>query len=121
MKRRSYVESSYGNIKNEAEQNLRRPSVRVMGRAKMTFISAVVVAAANLRMGRLWTRRQHRLRTGEALDIITCHEAGHKSSPARRSTPKAAGSKTRRDQDGVQPIRSDPRTATRLTGTAVTF
>lgn len=59
MRRRSYAESSYSNIKSEAEQSLRRPSIRVMGRTKMTFWTAFITgAAANLRMGRLWHHRQ---------------------------------------------------------------
>lgn len=93
MKRRSYVESSYGNIKNEAEQNLRRPSIRVMGRAKMTLISVVVVAAANLRMGRLWTRRQHRIRTG----------GGPSTSPVMKAATRArqrAEARRRRAAEG---------------------
>lgn len=36
MRRRSYAESAFSNIKSEAEQSLRRPSIRVMGRTKMT-------------------------------------------------------------------------------------
>lgn len=30
MRRRAYVEGAFGNIKNKAEQSLRRPSIRVM-------------------------------------------------------------------------------------------
>lgn len=60
MKRRAYVEGAFGNIKNEAEQSLRRPSIRVMGHAKMSLVTVFVVAAANLRMGRNWLRRHHR-------------------------------------------------------------
>lgn len=59
MRRRSYVESAFSNIKSEAEQSLRRPSIRVMGRTKMTLSALFVTVAANLRMGRLWRHRQN--------------------------------------------------------------
>lgn len=79
MRRRSYAESAFANIKSEANQNLRRPSIRVMGRTKMTLIAAFVTAAANLRMGRLWTLRQHRARQANNPPL----------SPAMREAAKA--------------------------------
>lgn len=58
MRRRSYAESSYSNIKNEAEQNLRRPNIRVMGRTKITLWALWVIMAANIRMKNIWQHRQ---------------------------------------------------------------
>lgn len=80
MRRRSYAESAFSNIKSDAEQSLRRPSMRVMCHTKMTFIAAFVTAAANLRMGRLWVRRQHQARHPEQ---------GPALSPAMREAQKA--------------------------------
>lgn len=59
MRRRSYAESAFSNIKSEAEQSLRRPSMRVMGHTKMTFMTLFVTASANMRMARIWIRNQH--------------------------------------------------------------
>lgn len=93
MRRRSYAESAFSNIKSEAEQSLRRPSMRVMGRTKMTFISVFVTAAANLRLGRIWIRRQHKARHPEQ---------GPALSPAMRQGQKArqraAGRERRREK-----------------------
>lgn len=99
MRRRAYVEGAFGNIKNEAEQSLRRPSIRVMGRAKMTLVAVIVVAAANLRMGRLWTMRQHRAQAGQGGPVTSAAMAAaikaQNSALARRRRKEAEREKIR--------------------------
>ncbi|MFP3883547.1 MAG: hypothetical protein ACLFRT_10950 [Actinomycetota bacterium] len=109
MKRRSYVESSYGNIKSEAKQNLRRPSLRVMGRAKMTLIAAFVSAAANLRMGRLWTRRRNQANGGgPASATIRAAARAQKRAEARRRRKAERREETKLESSPSPRARSRP-------------
>ena len=48
--RRNRVEGLFGNIKNDAAQNLTRGRIRVMGLAKTSFMVLFVAMAANLRL-----------------------------------------------------------------------
>ncbi len=102
MKRRAYAEAAFGNIKNEAEQSLRRPSIRVMGRAKMTLVSALVVAAANLRMGRLWTKRQHQAHTisGQVSPVMSSATVAA-AKAQKRALGRRKRKQSQRDQDRI--------------------
>ena len=55
--RRSYVEGSFGNIKNPSTENLRRGFFRVTGLGPVTVLVAIAVAACNLRQLRNWHQR----------------------------------------------------------------
>ncbi len=56
--RRNRVEGIFGNLKNDASQNLTRGRFRVMGLAKVSLMALFVVMAANLRLTETFERRQ---------------------------------------------------------------
>lgn len=78
--RRSLVESAFANIKNDAEQNLRRPSIRMMGNTKVTLWTLWITIAANLRMARLWRHRR----------LLREQKSGLHNGPVVSDTMKAA-------------------------------
>jgi hypothetical protein len=55
--RRNRVEGVFGNVKNEAVENLRRGSIRVRGLIKTGLMVALMMASTNLRLGASWERR----------------------------------------------------------------
>jgi hypothetical protein len=56
--RRNRIEGIFGNLKNDATQDITRGSVRVMGLAKTAFLTMVAVMAVNLRLLDRWRARQ---------------------------------------------------------------
>ncbi len=56
--RRNRIEGIFGNLKNDAAQDITRGSVRVMGLAKTAFLTMVAVMAVNLRLLDRWRARQ---------------------------------------------------------------
>ena len=52
MGRRARVEGAFGNIKDEATQNISRGRIRVMGRAKTALMAVFLAAAVNIRLAR---------------------------------------------------------------------
>lgn len=56
--RRNRVEGLFGNIKNDAAQNLTRGRIRVMGLAKTSFMVLFVAMAANLRLADTFAERE---------------------------------------------------------------
>jgi hypothetical protein len=56
-RRRTYVETNYGNVKNDATENLNRSSLRVVGKVKVTLLISLAVMAMNLRLTRVWAQR----------------------------------------------------------------
>lgn len=63
--RRNRVEGVFGNVKNDAAQDLTRGNIRVMGLAKTSLLTLVTVMAANLRLLDRWRERQARAARGE--------------------------------------------------------
>ena len=55
--RRTYVEGSYGNLKNPDTENITRGWCRVVGLVKTGILLAAAVAASNIRLLRLWAKR----------------------------------------------------------------
>jgi hypothetical protein len=56
--RRSRVEGIFGNAKNEATENLRRGSIRLVGLFKTGLLVAMAFASTNLRLGERWDERK---------------------------------------------------------------
>jgi hypothetical protein len=55
--RRNRVEGFFGNLKNEATENLRRGVIRVRGGMKTGLLTLMIVAASNLRLAERWDER----------------------------------------------------------------
>jgi hypothetical protein len=58
--RRNLVEGLFGNVKNDASQNLTRGRIRVMGLGKTSLMALFITMAANLRLTDTWQLRQDR-------------------------------------------------------------
>ena len=52
--RRNRVEGFFGNVKNEASENLRRGAIRVRGGLKTGFLTLMILAATNLGLAERW-------------------------------------------------------------------
>jgi hypothetical protein len=61
--RRNRIEGIFGNLKNDATQNITRGHTRVMGLAKTALMSMVAVMAVMLRLLDAWTARQEHATT----------------------------------------------------------
>ncbi|SCX38881.1 hypothetical protein SAMN03159343_0529 [Klenkia marina] len=66
INRRNRVEGIFGNVKNDAAQNLTRGRFRVMGLARTTLMSLFTVMAANLRLMQTFTARQRKAAAAKA-------------------------------------------------------
>ena len=77
--RRNLIEGVFGNLKNDATQDLTRGNVRVMGLAKTALMTMMAVIAANLRLLDRWTERQAAAAAGTEL------AAPRKRRPRRRT------------------------------------
>lgn len=64
--RRTYVEGSYGNMKNSNTENINRGWCCVVGLVKTSLLLAVAVAASNIRLLRGWAKR-----TGDITDPMS--------------------------------------------------
>lgn len=58
--RRNHVEGLFGNVKNDASQNLTRGRIRVMGLATVSLMALFIAMAANLRLTDTFELRQRR-------------------------------------------------------------
>lgn len=56
--RRNRIEGIFGNLKNDATQDISRGNIRVMGLAKTSLMTLMTVIAANLRLLDRWHTRQ---------------------------------------------------------------
>lgn len=64
--RRTYVEGSYGNMKNSNTENITRGWCCVVGIVKTSLLLAAAVAATNIRLLRAWAER-----TGDITDTMS--------------------------------------------------
>jgi hypothetical protein len=80
--RRNRIEGVFGNLKNDATQNITRGNTRVMGLAKTAFMTMVAVMAVNLRLLDTWRLRQQQAATTKAAPV--------KRRPRRRTLLIAA-------------------------------
>src|SRR3712207_1143672 len=79
---RNRIEGIFGNVKNDAAQNLTRGRFRVMGLARTSLMSLFIVMAANLRLMQTFTARQQK-----AADTAARAAAGHIPAPRQRRQP----------------------------------
>ena len=91
--RRDRVEGFNGNLKQEACADLRRGRGRVMGRAKFALLSALAVAATNLRLTERWHERRQRAGNAPAV------------APRRRRAAKTIASLSAHTPTGAVQVR----------------
>ncbi len=83
INRRNRIEGIFGNVKNDAAQNLTRGRFRVMRLARTSLMSLFIVTAANLRLVQTFTARQQ-----EAAATAARTAAGHAPAPRQRRQPR---------------------------------
>ncbi|GEO28283.1 hypothetical protein TAE01_00930 [Terrabacter aerolatus] len=82
--RRNRIEGIFGNLKNDATQNITRGNFRVMGLAKTAFMTMVAVMAVNLRLLDAWQLRRDAQARAGAGDELT-RPAPRARRPRRRT------------------------------------
>jgi hypothetical protein len=70
--RRNRIERTFGNVKNDAAQNVTRGRFRVMGVARLSLMTLFIVMAANLRLAQTFLARQEKFAADAAREA-----AGH--------------------------------------------
>ncbi|MGY1825803.1 MULTISPECIES: hypothetical protein [unclassified Blastococcus] len=83
INRRNRVEGIFGNVKNDAAQNVTRGRFRVMGLARVSLMTLFLVMAANLRLMQTFTARQDKAAAAAALAV-----AGHRPAPRATRKPR---------------------------------
>lgn len=83
INRRNRVEGIFGNVKNDAAQNVIRGRFRVMGLARVSLMTLFLVMAANLRLMQTFTARQDKAAAATALAA-----AGHRPAPRATRRPR---------------------------------
>lgn len=86
MSRRARVEGAFGQLKNEATQDLTRGAIRVMGLAKTALMCAFLAAASNLRL---------------AARLSVCVPDEGPAKPVRKRGPRARTTRLQDKRDRI--------------------